>query len=193
VSEIVIGIFIGGAGKRMGGVAKGLLKAPASSETLVARLLRVCTESVPKASLYLVGQSPLYASFGLTQLADDPCDVGPIGGLRSLLLRAQADGAERALALACDLPFIDDAMLLLLSAPLKAAARVPLVEGRFQPLAATYAPGPTLAAVERALVAERRALMQLLDELGTDVERIEVDANRAQILRDWDTPDDLAR
>ena len=157
MSEIVIGIFVGGAGKRMGGVAKGLLNAPASSETLLARLLRICAESVPEASLYLVGQSPLYASFGLRQLADDPRGVGPIGGLRGLLLQARADGAERALALACDLPFIDDAMLRILSAPLKAAARVPSAEGRFQPLAATYAPIPTLAAVERALAAERRA------------------------------------
>jgi molybdenum cofactor guanylyltransferase len=191
--DLVIGIFVGGAGKRMGGVAKGLLKVPAGTETLLTRLLRICSASAPEASVYLVGQSALYATLGLPQLADEPCDVGPIGGLRSFLLRAQADGARRALALACDLPFIDEAMLRLLSAPLDCAARVPVVDGRFQPLAATYAPQPVLAALDRAVAANQHALMSVLAELGTDIERLEVDAQHALTLRDWDTPDDIAR
>ncbi len=193
MTDLVIGIFVGGAGKRMGGVAKGLLKAPAGDETLLTRLLRICADGAPEAVICLVGQSPSYAPLGLTQLADEPREVGPIGGLRSFLLRAQADGARRALALACDLPFIDQAMLRLLSAPLDSAARVPVVDGRFQPLAATYAPIPVLAAIDRALAANQHALMRVLAELGTDIERFEVGAQHARTLRDWDTPDDIAR
>ena len=99
MNRIIIGIFVGGSGKRMGGVAKGLLPAPASSETLVERLLRVCQEALPDAAPYLVGQSAAYATLGLPQLCDEPSEIGPIGGLRSLLLCAQRVGAPQALAL----------------------------------------------------------------------------------------------
>ena len=193
MSRVVVGIFVGGAGKRMGGVAKGTLLAPASSETLVERLLRVCAEAAPEAALYLVGQSAAYGALELPQLADDPAEVGPIGGLRSLLAQAKLEGAEQALALACDLPFIDAGMLRLLSAPLAAGARAPFVEGRFQPLAAAYAPVPGLAAVDRALAQGKYALMRVLEELGTDLERVDGNAAQTQALRDWDTPDDITR
>ena len=193
MNRIIIGIFVGGSGKRMGGVAKGLLPAPASSLTLVERLLRVCQEALPDAAPYLVGQSAAYAALGLPQLCDEPSDVGPIGGLRSLLLCAERVGAELALALACDLPFIDAAVLRLLGAPLAAGARVPFVAGHFQPLSAAYAPIPTLAALDRALAQGQHALRRVLDELGPELERVEVDDIQAQALRDWDTPGDITR
>ncbi len=193
MSRVVIGIFVGGAGKRMGGVAKGMLQAPASDETLLERLLRVSAEAAPEAARCLVGQSAAYASLRLLELADDPPAVGPIGGLRSLLLHAKAVGAERALALACDLPFIDAAVIRLLNAPLAGSARVPFADGRFQPLAAAYAPVPGLAAVERTLAQGKHALMRVLEELGAGLERVESDALQTDALRDWDTPGDITR
>jgi molybdopterin-guanine dinucleotide biosynthesis protein A len=193
VKRVVIGIFVGGAGSRMGGVAKGLLSAPAGGETLLERLRRVCGEALPGAELCLVGRASAYAAFGLPVLTDDPIGVGPIGGLRGLLLHAQGVGADRALALACDLPFIDTAALRTLGAPLRLAARVPFVDGRFQPLSAAYAPVPALAAVDRALSRGKHALMSVLEELGTGLERVEADAISGAVLRDWDEPSDLAR
>lgn len=175
----------------MGGVAKGMLRAPHSQDTLIERLLAVCKRAAPQATLYLVGVSPEYASLEVEQLPDDPSGIGPIGGLRSLLLRARADGAALALALACDLPFLDETMIASLLEPLQSAARVPLVEERFQPLAAAYATGPTLAAVDRALSVGKRALMHVLDELGDDLEPLDLEGARARTLRDWDTPDDM--
>jgi molybdopterin-guanine dinucleotide biosynthesis protein A len=191
VSKIVIGIFVGGAGKRMGGVAKGLLRAPHSDQTLIERLLAVCERAAPQATRYLVGVSAEYARFEVAQLPDDPPGTGPIGGLRSLLLRAREDDAPRVLGLACDLPFLDEAIIVSLLAPLQSAARVPLVEERFQPLAAAYATEATLAAVDRALSHGKRALMHVLDELGEDLEPLELEGVQARALRDWDTPDDM--
>lgn len=191
MTETVIGIFVGGAGKRMGGVAKGLLRAPHSDETLIQRLLAVCGRAAPQATLYLVGASPEYASLEVRQLSDDPSGIGPIGGLRSLLLRARADGAARVLALACDLPFLDEAIVASLLQPLHGAARVPLVDERFQPLAAAYTTEPTLAAVDHALSLGKHALMHVLDELGDDLEPLELEGLQARALRDWDTPDDV--
>jgi len=191
--QISIGIFVGGQGTRMGGVAKGLLRTPDGSETLVERLLRQCTRAAPEASVFLVGQSTAYGELALPKLADAPAGVGPIGGLRALLLRAQADESELALALACDLPFLDEAAISALILPLSGAARVPFAEARLQPLAAAYAPAATLSAVDRSLVEGKHALMHVLAQLGSELERVEFDAERALALRDWDTPEDILR
>ncbi|HEY3668974.1 MAG TPA: NTP transferase domain-containing protein, partial [Polyangiaceae bacterium] len=65
MSELVIGIFVGGSGSRMGGVAKGLLRAPHSDQTLIQRLLAVCQRAAPEATLYLVGAAHEYAALEL--------------------------------------------------------------------------------------------------------------------------------
>ncbi len=190
MSAFTIGIFVGGSGKRMGGVAKGLLRTPDGSETLVERLLGVCSRVAPSASVYLVGRSVAYAQLEIARLEDDPAEIGPLGGLRSLLVRAKEEHST-ALALACDLPFLDEAVLARLLEPLQGAARVPFVHDRFQPLAAAYAPEPTLAAVDRTLALGKRALMHVLDEIGHDLEQLEFDDAQALALRDWDTPEDI--
>ena len=190
-TPITIGIFVGGSGTRMGGVAKGLLRAPASDETLVERLLRVCAHAAPHATLYLVGESSPYAALGVSAVADAPSGVGPLGGLRSLLLRARADGSASALALACDLPFLNETVLACLLQPLLGAARVPIATGRAQPLAAAYAPEPTLRVVDGLLARKQHRMMSVLDELGPQVERVTFDGDGASALRDWDTPEDV--
>ena len=191
--SVVVGIFVGGAGTRMGGVAKGLLKAPASSRSLLERLLLVCGGALPGVVPVLVGRNAAYSDFGVSELDDDPPGIGPLGGFRALLKHAERAGAERVLALACDLPYLDENTISRLNLPLKHAARVPFVDGRLQPLAAAYAPTPTLAAVEKTIARGQHALMRVLDELGTEVEKLEGDAQLALALRDWDTPEDVTR
>jgi molybdenum cofactor guanylyltransferase len=191
--RVTIGLFVGGQGTRMGGVAKGLLRTPDGTETLIARLLRQCARAAPDATLYLVGEATPYAALSLPQLEDAPAGVGPIGGLRALLLRAHADDSELALALACDLPFLDETVISSLILPLAFAARVPFVEGRLQPLAAAYAPAATLEAVDRSLALRKHALMSVLDLLSSGLERVQFDADRARLLLDWDTPEDVQR
>lgn len=190
---MVIGIFVGGAGSRMGYVEKGLLAAPASSQSLLARLLLVCGGALPGVVPVLVGRKAAYSELGLTALPDDPADVGPIGGFRAFMKHAVSVNAARALALACDLPFLDEATILRLNLPLIGAARVPFVGGKWQPLAAAYAPAPTLAAIEKTIARGQHALMRVLDELGTEIERLEGDDALAHALRDWDTPEDITR
>ena len=191
--RISIGIFVGGKGTRMGGVAKGLLRTPDGSESLIERLLRQCAHAVPGATLFLIGRAPPYAALNLPHLNDDPSDVGPIGGLRALLLHARADGSELALALACDLPFLDEAVISTLVTPFSGTTRVPFVEQRLQPLAAAYAPVAALRAVDRSLALGKHALMHVLEQLGPELERVEFDDARARALRDWDTPEDMLR
>lgn len=174
----------------MGGVAKGLLRTPDGSATLIERLIETCARAAPGCAMYLVGQATPYTTLALPELADNPSGIGPLGGLRALLLRAQADQSALALALACDLPFLDEATISALIRPFCGVTRVPLVEGRLQPLAAAYAPRSGLSAVDRSLALGKHALMHVLDELGSDIERVNFDAH-APTLRDWDTPEDI--
>src|SRR6185369_5687846 len=226
-------------GSRMGGVAKGLLRAPSNGEdgrlpsapggggtgiaqrdgetvierrdgetgiarrdgetgiarrdgeTLIERLVRQCARVAPGCTPILVGPAAPYAALALPQLDDKPSGIGPLGGLRALLLRALADQSELALALACDLPFLDEATISAIITPFSGVTRVPFVANRLQPLAAAYAPLPALHAVERSLAQGKHALMHVLDELGSELERVEFDAERALALRDWDTPEDV--
>lgn len=190
---LTIGLFVGGSGKRMGGVAKGLLPAPGGSETLIARLRRVCRAAAPDAKLYLVGEASVYHALGLQGVPDEPAGIGPLGGLRGLLLRARSEGSRSALALACDLPFLDENVLATLSSPLTRAARVPFVDAFLQPLAAAYEPTATLQAIDRACAHGKHSLLHVLELLGDQVERWELDPSLAPQLRDWDTPEDMRR
>src|SRR5690606_24692717 len=93
----------------MGGVAKGLLKTN-GGETILARQLETVRSVSANASIVLVGSHLAYADSQLPQLADDPPGIGPMGGLRALMKLAQIRG-EQAVALACDMPCINAALL----------------------------------------------------------------------------------
>ena len=183
MSAPLAGVFVGGAGKRMGGVAKGLLVAP-SGETLVARwqslLARVGTDVV------LVGARGEYAHLGLPMLDDDPPGVGPLGGLAALLGRA---GARPALAVACDMPFVGEALLRRPLAAPPAPGVAPRRDGRWEPLLARYDAARVLPVVRAHLAQGRHALQGALDAAGA-VELALVLGELAE-LRDWDTPEDV--
>lgn len=193
MTELVIGIFVGGAGSRMGGVAKGLLAAPSGGETLVTRLVRICKQAAPAAELCLVGQRAAYAELGLLVLADEPSGVGPIGGLRALLRHAERQQAPKTLALACDLPFLDESVLSRLLVPSQHAARVPRFEGHLQPLTALYVTEPSLRAVDAALADGQHALRDVLQRLGDTLEVLDFLGVAGRALEDWDQPEDMQR
>jgi molybdopterin-guanine dinucleotide biosynthesis protein A len=183
---VVAGIFVGGAGKRMGGRAKGLLAAPGGG-TLVSRWLSVLRE-LRVDEVMLVGRHEAYESVGLESIADDPPGIGPLGGLAGLLERA---GRAQALALACDMPFVSAALVARLLASPEAAAIAPRREGRWEPLCARYDPARVLPIVRRRIAAGQRSLQPLLDDAGAI--ELPPEAGDAAELEDWDTPDDAAR
>ena len=169
----------------MGGAAKGLLPAPDSGEPLVLRLRRHA-ESLGLRCV-LVGSAPAYAQLGLPMLADDPAGIGPLGGLRALLV--VADPAP-VLALACDLPYVSPALLRRLVEMMPAVADHPFDvvaarrQDRWEPLCARYE-----ATVLPALTAGERSFQGLLRRLR--VRELSLSAAEAVELTDWDSPDDL--
>lgn len=153
----------------MGGRPKGLLIGP-TGETLFARAMRVAAEV---SDVVVVGDASPY---GVSSLADAEPGIGPMGGLRALL----ADGS--AIALACDMPYVEPQHLQALcahrsSAPIVAARR----EGRWEPFFARY-DASVLAAITPAM----RSFQQLFAVVNVDEIPIE-----PSVLDDWDTPDDI--
>ncbi|MDX2014590.1 MAG: molybdenum cofactor guanylyltransferase [Myxococcaceae bacterium] len=97
--DITLGLVAGGQGRRLGGVAKGLLEVGgrASLEWLL--------DLAPGLGCVLLGApdaSP-YAAFGLDPVADVVAGKGAPGGVVSLLLAAKTPWV---LCVACDMPFV---------------------------------------------------------------------------------------
>src|SRR5690606_10057476 len=82
MTELCVGILVGGAATRMGGGARALLRT-ADGRTVLERVLHEVARAAPGASVVLLGNRQEYAALGLPQLADDPSGVGPLGGLRT--------------------------------------------------------------------------------------------------------------
>lgn len=169
----------------MGGVAKGMLEAP-SGEPIVRRTLTLLERLGIDA--VLVGDASAYGSMGARAIADDPGARGPMAGLLALLALA---GSGRAVAIACDMPFVDAASIVRLCDAASGAAIVaPREDGLWQPLFARY-DAPRVLPVARALAAERTWALQSLFARVPSEELVLCDEER-RLLGDWDTPEDVA-
>lgn len=189
----LVGIFVGGRGRRMGGLAKGLLSVPRSAETLLERLLRICGEALGPHPSVLVGEAASYAGFGLEILEDTPAGVGPLGGLCALL-DAGNRRSRPVIALACDMPFVTSALLTRVAAHAPGAAVVaPRPDGIWQPLAARYAPELALPAACEALANGEHALYRVIERLGARAVELPLEPADLLLLRDWDEPADIER
>jgi molybdopterin-guanine dinucleotide biosynthesis protein A len=82
-----------------------LLIAP-SGEAIVERWRRMF-ENLGVPSVF-VGKSDAYAGLGIEAIEDEPPGIGPLGGLVALLERAKG---ARAIAVACDMPFVSERLL----------------------------------------------------------------------------------
>ena len=170
----------------MGGRAKGLLRL-ASTETIVDRWITlfrgIGVESV------LVGRHADYMHYegrGLRMLDDEPAGRGPLGGLIALLRSA---GSRPALAVACDMPFVSEALLLELATFSEHAPAVaPRRMERWEPLFARYDATRVLAAAVERQRSGLLSLQGLLDEV--DAVSLPLRREERGELDDWDTPED---
>jgi molybdopterin-guanine dinucleotide biosynthesis protein A len=126
-------------------------------------------------------------------VADDPAADGPLAGLLALLAFA---GERLAIAVACDMPLVDEALVRRLVDTMRAAdapvvAPKRLARGRevWEPLFAVY-DAPRVRPVARAFAARgERKLQLLLDEAGA--RPLALSREEAEALADWDSPADL--
>jgi molybdopterin-guanine dinucleotide biosynthesis protein A len=187
-ASLVLGICVGGRGRRMGGVQKALLRAPDTGESLVARLIRLGREAGHE--VVLLGAAELAAeSAGVLQLPDAAPDLGPLAGLQTLLAHA---APRSAICVACDMPYVSARLLDRLASAQLADAHVlaprAAESGKWQPLFARYQSASVAPLLARAWAEGERSFQALFRRLT--VRELVLDELEIAQLRDWDTPED---
>lgn len=184
------GIFIGGQSRRMLGTPKGLLRPPGSTQSLVERLVDNLRAAVI-SNIVLVGDNEAYRGLGIQVVSDAPVGHGPMAGLLGLAEHAAELQMEFVLALACDMPRVDEPLLRQLHSQSPTAdALVPKRE-QWEPLCARYRISAILPCLRYLLAMGDYRMMSLLDVLGSACVRLSMAPSRATALDDWDAPSDL--
>ncbi len=181
-------MFGGGRSSRMG-TDKVLVEL--EGRTFLERVVAAILPVAP--SVTLIGRES--AIEGLPAVPDLRGGLGPLAGIETAL---SICGSERALVVACDLPFVTTdflALLLARSEARPAAAIVPLdSDGRVSPLCAIY-PGSALPLVTELLDAGERTPRALLVRIEADLvpfaDYSQLDG-AADLLRNVNTPADLS-
>jgi len=153
-------VLAGGEGRRLG-VKKHLLEIGGRSllQIVVARVSVVTDDIVVVAS---PEDSASIEISGARVISDVVPGKGPLSGLHAGMRIAKFD---RALLVACDMPFLSAALLHHLTETATAAdAVVPRVDRDLEPLLAVYSRA-CLPAIERLLHRENASMRDLLEEV----------------------------
>ena len=185
-------ILCGGKSTRMGEPKATL---PFGEESMLARVVRLVGDVVPKRSIVVVaasGQEFHDLPKEITLAYDDREDQGPLEGLR-VGLAALAGHVEAAYATACDVPLLVPAFVDRMFSLLGDSDIAVPVEGRFHhPLAAVYRPD-VMNLIESLLADGLRRPFTLFERCQTRF--VPIDEMRAvdpelATLRNLNTPDD---
>ena len=162
-------ILAGGRSRRLGGRNKAALKI--GNDTVLDRQLARLRRVVDRTIIVAEDAVP-FAWTGLQVVADLTPGDGALGALRTAVHAARSD---RTLVMACDMPFVSEALLsYLVEAGRAADIAIPRTVRGYEPLCATYS---RRCADEMArLIAERRFKLSevalipglIIRELGPD-------------------------
>jgi molybdopterin-guanine dinucleotide biosynthesis protein A len=188
-SGAALSIIAGGKGSRLGGIAKGLLRV--GGHTVLERQL-LLAPLFDEVLLVTTEPGP-YAAYGLRSVPDLVAGKGAPGGVHAALVGARSPWV---LALACDMPFVTEAVLrTLLGARDDATDAVCFqVNGRLEPLLGVY----------RASLAERwgqalqaepsfRQLLQLFRSKVLPEEVLKAVDPGLESVQGLNSPEDLTR
>ncbi len=149
----VVGIILaGGAGRRLGGVEKGL--QPLAGRPLIAHVIDRIAPQVARLAINANSAAGDYAAFGLPVVADTlPGRPGPLAGVLAGL--AWVSEPAWLLSAPCDAPFLPaDLVVRLLAAAGAAEVACAASGGRLHPVCALWR--RALAPALRAALAEGR-------------------------------------
>jgi molybdopterin-guanine dinucleotide biosynthesis protein A len=184
--NLAVGILIGGKSRRMG-TAKALL--PLDGCTLLERTVEVARNITD--DVLLLGQPHFDLPPSLQSVAvipDHRPNLGPIGGLESLLLSRPG---SCCILLACDMPNLTSAFLDRLVAnadECDAVVFTTIEEPSWHPCCALYQP-TCLPFIQAAIEARRYGMVELLSRLC--VRRIELKNEEARAVENWNEPADI--
>lgn len=136
-----------------------------------------------------------YLRFGLRTASDEKPGAGALPGLKTALTNVRG---EYVLVVACDMPFLNEALLryeVEQAFQTEADIVVPEWDGRFQPLHAVYKRKTCLAAVEKALEAgeaKMNSFYKDLEVLNLLPEKVKEFSPTGISFRNINTPEELA-
>jgi len=155
----MIGIVLAGGLNTRYPDLKGLIEV--GGRTLIERNIEVLGSVVDE--VFISANEPEhYFRFGLPIIGDVVESGGPLSGIYSVLRHTEAD---RAVVVACDMPFVNTELIKHISGIIEGDAVVPVFESRPQPLPAVYA-SSALRVMRRRLLGGDRSLLGLMDEIG---------------------------
>lgn len=143
-------LLTGGAGRRLGGVAKGTVAV--GGRPLVARVAAAAADA---GRLVVVGPMPVLTGDDLhrcvVNTAEEPPGSGPVAGIAAGFPHV---GADQVAVLACDLPFLTPEVVVALRAALAAAPEAAVAlpvddDGRDQLLCSVWRSTALVAALAR--------------------------------------------
>ena len=185
-------ILAGGRSRRLGGRNKAALKI--GNDTVLDRQLARLRRVVDRTIIVAEDAVP-FAWTGLQVVADLTPGDGALGALRTAIHAARSD---RTLVMACDMPFVSEALLsYLVEAGRAADIAIPRTVRGYEPLCATYS---RRCADEMArLIAERRFKLSevalipglIIREVGPD--ELGPFGPSDRLFFNINTPDDYAR
>lgn len=190
-------ILAGGAGRRMGGCNKALLKL--GPDDFIERLIRAClswTDDAVVVSNDVEFADLLMKRYPVRVAADLYPGEGPLAGLHAGMTAARGTFAW---LLACDQPLADARAAALLCDRLNSGdvtAALPVIDGRPQPFHAIYRRREAAAAAEELLRQGERRLGALLDRLpwiGVEDSELALSGVPQGFADDVDTPEDYER
>ena len=157
MSLLTVVIQAGGRSRRMG-QDKGMLEIAGIS--LVQHIL-TRTKGLGNQTLITTNHPQNYAHLGVPLVGDAQPGAGALPGLQTAL---QAATTDHVLLLACDMPFINPALLqFMISLRSQADVIVPRWNGYYQPLHAIYARQTVLTALNQALANGQKRMISFYD------------------------------
>ena len=187
-------ILAGGRARRLGGLNKaGLTLHPGGASVLDRQLTRL--RRVVDRTIIIANDAERFGNAGVPVIPDLMPDAGALGALYTAV---HAAGTEWTLVMACDMPFVTEALLgYLVDAGRAADIAIPRTRRGYEPLCATYS---RRCADEMArLIAERRFKLSevalipglIIREVGPD--ELGPFGPSDRLFFNINTPDDYAR
>ncbi|MCI0411500.1 molybdenum cofactor guanylyltransferase [bacterium] len=153
--ESVAGVILAGGKSTRMGKNKALL--PYRDRYLIDAPIEILNGIFSRVFLSVRNQDD-FAEYGLPKIPDLHPDIGPIGGITSILKA----GISRAFCVACDMPYLNEAFIQYLCSLSDFDVVIPVWKGREEMLHAVYSES-LLAGFEASIAAKK---YKLRDALG---------------------------
>ncbi|HEY8470700.1 MAG TPA: molybdenum cofactor guanylyltransferase [Longimicrobiales bacterium] len=171
-----LGAILAGGRNTRYGAPKAL--AAVAGERIIDRVIRALRAVTPDVVL-ITNDAEVYASVGLPMRPDGRPGLGALGGIYSALLWARDEHRPGVLAVACDMPFLDERLLARLAEGAEAGADVVAPESggprSIEPLCAYYSVR-CIPAIEARLERGDLRVVGFYDDVA--VERVPLDEVR---------------